>query len=329
MDAQKRLTLLPKTRSRLLAHLLTATVATVTVTATLPFLNNANAATQSEIYPDTNSPLLTKSIQAGDSTWSYYEGKRNGPTLLLVHGFSSNKNVWRKIAKDLSARFHVIIPDLPGWGESTRIAGESYDIDAQATRLNAFMLALDLHDVILVGHSMGGAIVGVHAAEKPDRIARLVLISPLGLSFVENDYVRALNAGNNPFIYDDRAGVERASRLVYLDPPEMSDQQVERAIAINRAQRTFIESTRAQIRPPSQRLALDHRLTQLTMPVLGIGCREDKVVDISVLETLQNGLSSDHVKRAVTLEGCNHLPMIERSVATGQLLTDFATGNGP
>ncbi|MGF6200973.1 alpha/beta fold hydrolase [Pseudomonas laurylsulfatiphila] len=62
------------------------------------------------------------------------------------------------------------------------------------------------------------------------------------------------------------------------------------------------------------------------MPVLGIGCREDKVIDISALETLQNGLPDDRGGQAVTLEGCNHLPMIERPVATGQLLTDFAAG---
>lgn len=314
MDALERSTLRHQTRSRRLTRLLSAIVAITTFAV----LGAAQAT------PRTDFPLKTRSILAGDTTWSYYEGAKNGPVLLLVHGFSSNKNVWRTLGEDLGARFHVIIPDLPGWGESTRLAGENYDIDAQAVRLNDFLLALDLREINLVGHSMGGAIVGVFAAQRPERIARLVLISPLGLSFVENDFTRALNAGDNPFIYDDRAGVERTARLVYLDPPEMSDQEVDDAIAGNRRQRSFIESSLAQIRPPSQWLALDPRLAQLTMPVLGIGCREDKVIDISALETLQNGLPDGRGGQAVILEGCNHLPMIERPVATGQLLTDFA-----
>jgi pimeloyl-ACP methyl ester carboxylesterase len=324
MDTRQRFSLFHTIRSS--RYILLFSV--ILILATLPFSGTAHS-TPADINPTAKSSLQTRSIQAGDTTWSYYEGEKNGPVLLLVHGFSSNKEVWRPLGEDLGARFHVVIPDLPGWGDSTRLAGGSYDIDAQAARLNDFLLALDLREINLVGHSMGGAIAGVFAAERPERIARLVLISPLGLSFVENDFIRALNAGDNPFIYDDRAGVERTARLVYLDPPEMSDQEVENAIAGNRRQRSFIESTLAQIRPPSQWLALDHRLAQLTMPVLGIGCREDKVIDISALETMQNGLPDGRVDKAVTLEGCNHLPMLERPVATGQLLSDFAAGTQP
>ncbi|MNO97109.1 Lipase 1 precursor [compost metagenome] len=321
MDIRQRFSLFHTIRSR--RHILLFTA--ILTLAILPFSGTAHS-TPSDINPTAKSSLQTRSIQAGDSIWSYYEGEMNGPVLVLVHGFSSNKDVWRNVGQDLGARFHVIIPDLPGWGDSTRLAGESYDIDAQAARLNDFLLALDLREINLVGHSMGGAIAGVLAAQRPERIARLALVNPLGLSFVENDFVRSLNTGGNPFIYDDRAGVERTARLVYLNPPLMSDQDVGNTIANNRRQRSFIESTLAEIRPPSQWLALDHRLAQLTMPVLGIGCREDKVIDISALETLQNGLPDDRIGQVVTLEGCNHLPMIERPVATGRLLTDFAAG---
>ncbi|WP_175479219.1 MULTISPECIES: alpha/beta fold hydrolase [unclassified Pseudomonas] len=273
-----------------------------------------------------SSPLANQSIQAGDSTWSYYEGAKNGPTLLLVHGFASSKEVWHALGETLTTRFHVIIPDLPGWGASTRIAQGNYDIDAQAARLDAFITALDIQGVTLVGHSMGGAIVGVYAAENPARVARLALIGSLGLSFAENDFIRTLTAGINPFIYDDRAGVERTARWVYLKPPALSDQQVDDAIAGNRAQRSFIESTLARIRIPSQWLALEPRLAQLTLPVLGVGCRQDKVIDISALDTLRNGLPTTQDTRLVTLEGCNHLPMIERPTETAQLLGDFILG---
>jgi pimeloyl-ACP methyl ester carboxylesterase len=321
MDTRQRFSPFHTIRSSRYILLFTA----ILLLATLPYSGTAHS-TPPDINPTAKSSLQTRSIQAGNTTWSYYEGAKNGPVLLLVHGFSSSKDAWRTLGEDLGARFHVIIPDLPGWGDSTRLAGESYDIDAQAARLNDFLLALDLREINLVGHSMGGAIAGVFAAQRPERIARLVLVNPLGLSFAENDFVRSLNAGHNPFIYDDRAGVERTARLVYLNPPEMSDQEVENAIAGNRHQRSFIESTLAQIRLPSQWFALDHRLAQLTLPVLGIGCREDKVIDISALQTMQNGLPDDWVGQVVTLEGCNHLPMIERPVATGQLLTDFAAG---
>ncbi|MGH8347910.1 MAG: alpha/beta fold hydrolase [Pseudomonas sp.] len=268
-------------------------------------------------------PLCARLIQAGNSTWSYYESERQGPTVILIHGFSSSKQVWFEPGKALSSRFHVIIPDLPGWGASTDNDHSNYDIEAQATRLHEFILALEAENITLIGHSMGGAIAGVYAADQPQRVSRLVLVGALGLSFKDNDFMRELNAGGNPFIYDDRAGVERTARLVYLNPPQMSDRQVREAILANRAQRAFIESTLAQIRPSSQWLALDHRLTKLNMPVLGIWCREDKVIDVSALDTLRNGLPASSANDSVILEGCNHLPMIERPAETLQALDAF------
>lgn len=308
MDAHPQLTGFRKTRSNFIAHLLAATLALTP----LFFTSNASAT------------LEARTIQATDTTWAYYEGAKNGPTLLLVHGFASSKEVWLRLAEDLGADFHLVIPDLPGWGESTRIAGANYDIEAQAQRLDGFIQALDLQQVTLVGHSIGGAIVGVQAAERPQRVARLALIGSLGLSFVENDFIRELNQGINPFIYDDRAGVERTARLVYLDPPPMSDEQVAQAIAGNQAQRGFIERTLAQIRPLPQWQALDSRLPKLDLPVLGVGCREDKVIDISALQTLANGLPDNPANPGVILEGCNHLPMLERPEETAQLLKTFA-----
>ncbi|MCY1426097.1 Lipase 1 precursor [compost metagenome] len=268
-------------------------------------------------------PLCARLIQAGNSTWSYYESERQGPTVILIHGFSSSKQVWFEPGKALSSRFHVIIPDLPGWGASTDNDHSNYDIEAQATRLHDFILALEAENITLIGHSMGGAIAGVYAADQPQRVSRLVLVGALGLSFKDNDFMRELNAGGNPFIYDDRAGVERTARLVYLNPPQMSDRQVQEAILANRAQRAFIESTLAQIRPSSQWLALDHRLTKLNMPVLGIWCREDKVIDVSALDTLRNGLPASSANDSVILEGCNHLPMVERPAETLQALDAF------
>ena len=81
------------------------------------------------------------SVLVGDTNWVYYEGGQ-GPTLLMLHGFAADKNVWLKQLDLLSPHFHVIAPDLPGWGESTRIEGASYNIDAQVSRLQAFIEAL-------------------------------------------------------------------------------------------------------------------------------------------------------------------------------------------
>ncbi|MDN4481886.1 alpha/beta fold hydrolase, partial [Demequina sp. EGI L300058] len=119
-------------------------------------------------------------LRAGDTTWSYYEGGE-GPTLVLLHGFAADKTIWLPLAEQLTPHFHVVIPDLPGWGESSRNPDAGYGVEAQAQRLQAFLAALNLQRYVLVGHSMGGAIAGVYAAEHPQGVAALALVDAYGL----------------------------------------------------------------------------------------------------------------------------------------------------
>lgn len=106
------------------------------------------------------------------------EGAQGAAPILYIHGAMSNKHVWLMAARELA----VALPDrtgylidLPGHGES---GGDGCDTIADyATAVLAFMDALELSKVALVGHSMGGAISQQIAIDQPDRVERLVLIA--------------------------------------------------------------------------------------------------------------------------------------------------------
>lgn len=266
----------------------------------------------------------THSVQVGDTRWSYYEGGEGTTTLVLLHGFGANKDVWLPMAKALTPHFRVIIPDLPGWGESTRETNASYNIDAQATRLDGFIQALRLPRVLLVGHSMGGAIAGVYAASHSDRVGGLALIDTFGLKMNENTVSRDAMAGRNPFVFDDRAGFAKAMSLVFEQPLDLPGRFVDVLVKRNQADRAFIEHTFNELRDPSQYLSLQNKLDQLPMPVLGLWCQADKVSDISALESLRNGLTRAAAIDSTILHGCNHMPMVEKPDTTGQILIRFA-----
>ena len=267
--------------------------------------------------------LENHSIQAGDTRWSYYEGG-TGPTIVLLHGFNGNKQVWLPLARQLAPHFHLIIPDLPGWGDSSRNAEASYDIDAQALRLAAFVQALHLQPFLLVGHSTGGAIAGVYAADNPQQVAALALLDAFGLKSTPNAFDRGVQAGKDPFLYDDRAGFDRAMALTFEKPPEVPGRFVDVLVKRNQRDRAFIQRSFEALRQPSQYLAVQHRLGRLTMPVLGLWCRGDKVVDISALDSLRSGLTAASAISTSTLNGCNHMPMLEEPTETAQILTGFA-----
>lgn len=267
--------------------------------------------------------LDTHSVQAVDTRWSYYEGG-DGPTIVLLHGFASDKGVWLETAKLLTPHFHLIIPDLPGWGESSRVADASYNIDAQAARLDAFVQTLRLQRFVLVGHSMGGAIAGVYASEHPEHVAELALVDAFGLKATPNAFDREVQAGKDPFVFDDRAGFERTIALVFEKPPVVPGRFVDALVKRNQQDHAFIGHTFNELKKPSQYLAVQSRLGQLSMPVLGLWCHDDRVIDVSALDSLRNGLTAANAISASTISGCNHMPMLEKPEQTAQILTGFA-----
>jgi pimeloyl-ACP methyl ester carboxylesterase len=264
-----------------------------------------------------------QTVVAGDTTWSYYEGGQ-GPTIVLLHGFAANKETWLEMAKGLTDHFHVVIPDLPGWGESSRNDNGDYGIPTQAARLEDFAKATGLQHFLLVGQSMGGAIAGVYAADHPERVAALGLMSSLGLTFKDNDFVRDVKAGKNPFIYSDREQLEALLARIFIKPPHLPGRIEDALINRNEKDRAFIERTFAELKQPEQAYALDPVIGKLQMPVLGIWCHDDKIIDVSALDTLRDGLKSSPSIGATVMNGCNHMPMLEKPEETARIITGFA-----
>jgi pimeloyl-ACP methyl ester carboxylesterase len=267
--------------------------------------------------------LQKHSVQAGDTHWVYYEGGE-GPAIMLLHGFADSKEVWLETARQLTPHFHLIIPDLPGWGESSRNAGGNYDIDAQAARLQAFVQALELRRFVLVGHSMGGAIAAVYAAEHPEHVSELALVDAFGLKMKETPFARAALAGKNLFAFHDRAGFARSAALALDSKPDIPGRFVDVLVDRNVKDHAFIQRVFDQLRRPSQYLSAQNRLGQLEMPVLGLWCRDDKLIDISALDSLRDGLTHASAISSSVLSGCNHMPMLEKPDETARVLTGFA-----
>ncbi|HET7664221.1 MAG TPA: alpha/beta fold hydrolase [Rhodanobacteraceae bacterium] len=267
--------------------------------------------------------LSTHTLQVGNTRWTYDEGGK-GPTIVLLHGYDMDRNVWLKVAGPLAKNFHLIIPDLPGWGESTRIKGADYGVEAQAKRLAAFLHTLGLNHPMLVGHSMGGAIAGYYASVHPDRVGSLVLMDSLGLSFKENDFAKQALAGHNPFLIDNRKDYARMAKLVFDHPPDLPGRFVDALVAKNKANRAFLERVFNRLRQPGEYDVLDGRLSRLTVPVLGIWCHDDRVIDPSALDTLRNGLTAAPSISVTVINGCGHVPQIEKPEATVRILSGFA-----
>ncbi|HEY5805927.1 MAG TPA: alpha/beta hydrolase [Candidatus Saccharimonadales bacterium] len=105
------------------------------------------------------------------------EGKR---TVVLLHGLAADKDVWRRLIEELSPdAWHIVAPDLMGFGASPKPQWNNYTVEEHARMVLALLRRLDIKGpVVLVGHSMGCLVAAHIAATKPKLVSRLVLHEP-------------------------------------------------------------------------------------------------------------------------------------------------------
>jgi pimeloyl-ACP methyl ester carboxylesterase len=115
-------------------------------------------------------------------------GPRDAPAVILLHGFGSSLQTWDDWANTLQARFRVVRFDLPGFGLTGPDPSGDYSDARTMQVLLAVMDRLGIARAALIGNSLGGKIAWNFAAAHPDRVSRLVLISPDGFASPGFDY---------------------------------------------------------------------------------------------------------------------------------------------
>jgi pimeloyl-ACP methyl ester carboxylesterase len=120
---------------------------------------------------DPPSDLSHRSMATSDGGMVHYvDSHPDGsplPTVVLLHGITNQWFTWASVLHGLRADHRVIAWDMRGFGAS-KAGTRGVDLGAAADDLRALLIALDLHDVVIAGHSMGGMALGRFAADFPD-----------------------------------------------------------------------------------------------------------------------------------------------------------------
>lgn len=160
----------------ILAWIAGLTVLAIVVSAVFLYAPDKPRAVLEEAYPGDYRTVEGVRLRLRDT------GPRDAPAVILLHGFGASLDTWEPWAQALSARFRVIRFDLPGFGLTGADPTGDYT-DARAIRiLLGLMDQLRLDRAGIVGNSLGGRIAWSFAALHPDRVSRLVLISPDGFA---------------------------------------------------------------------------------------------------------------------------------------------------
>lgn len=271
--------------------------------------------------------LQRHEVEAAGHRWTYVErmaARADAPTLVMIHGFTGSKENWYPLAQALGDRYRLVMPDLPGWGESQRIAGQDYGFVAQNRRVAEFIRAVSPgRPVVLLGHSMGGGIVALTAADFPQEVARVGLFDAAGVRFRDNRFGEQVLAGGNPFAVDDPASLRRYLDTVFhveaakpaIPWPASS------VVARWRArQAPFEQSVLDRIGRSDERFLPGEAAARIRQPALLLWCRQDAVIDPSAL-----GLYAAQVPQAakVMLDGCGHMSIMEKPADVAAAVTQL------
>ncbi|MBK8866907.1 MAG: alpha/beta fold hydrolase [Actinomycetales bacterium] len=121
----------------------------------------------------------------------------SGPTLVLLHGGgpgASGAANWTRNIPVLAQHFSLVIPDLPGYGKSTKHIDQDDPFGDLAASVGGLLDALDIPKAHLIGNSYGGGAALRLALDRPDRVDRMVLNGPGGIGTTRALPTKGLNA---------------------------------------------------------------------------------------------------------------------------------------
>lgn len=270
---------------------------------------------------ETEMVLEPHTIDAGRIKTTYLEAGSGEPVIML-HGSGpgvSGLANWQYNIGPLSHKFHVLAPDIVGFGATERPDDIIYSLRTWTDHVWAFLDAHDIRSAAVVGNSLGGRIALQMAIDRPDRITKMVLMGTPGVGMTLTDGLAALRA------YEPSHHAMRELLRTYfaVDPTMITDKLVEIRHEASIAAGVF-EAYRAMFFDPkhagSELAITESEVRGIATPTLLVHGREDKVVPVGVSVTMMGLLPNADLH---VFSACGHWTQIERAGEFSALVADY------
>jgi len=248
-------------------------------------------------------------------------GSRDAPCVVMLHGFGSSLQTFDAWAAVLSAHDRVVRLDLPGFGLTGADPTGDYS-DARTMKLLAGLLdKLHIAKASFIGNSMGGRFAWEFASEYPDRVDKLILISPDGFASTGFAYGKApdvpLLLRALPYTMP-KSMLKQTLVPAYADPKRLSDSTVTRYTDFMRApgvRRAVIDRTAQTVLQDPLPL-----LRRIKAPTLLLWGEQDRMIPIS---NAADYLAAIPNVKLIRLPGLGHVPQEESPGPTIDIVEHF------
>nr|WP_272983733.1 alpha/beta hydrolase [Pseudomonas lurida] len=272
--------------------------------------------------------------------FAYHRAGHGGVPVVLLHGWPQTSWAWRRMVPLLSPMCDVIVPDLPGFGFSSK-PESGFDKRTIARRLREFVKALGLSRIALVGHDLGGHVAYAYAAQWPEEVSHLAFIESSLPMFGQEEAMDVSKGGSWHFGFNMAGDISeelvRGREYLFVDYVMRRDKVgLFDSMAVSEADIQHYASALA--RPGALRSSFsyyrtlpvdreDNRVwgqTPLSMPVLAVGAQWG-----------YGAASSQTIRRVasnvedVLIERCGHYPPEERPAELASAIQDLLTKPSP
>lgn len=237
---------------------------------------------------------------------SYLEGG-SGECIVLLHGFGANKDIYVNFAEYLTPKYHVIIPDIIGFGDSSHPKDADYSPLEQAKRLHKFLQILNIPTAHFIGNSMGGQISVVYASNFPKNVRTLFLVSPAGLwTHPLSDIIKIIiDTKTNPLIARSVEEFKELMSLAMVNPPKLP-KPLFNVLAKERINNADLEE---KIFRALVDYSVENDLKNITQKTLILFGEYDKIIIPQIADKFEELLKSSLV---VVLENTGHVATYEQ-----------------
>jgi len=251
--------------------------------------------------------LRRSKIDIGEMEISLYHSKMSvRPTILMLHGFSADKDHWVRFARYFRKDFNIVIPDMAGHGDTGYDQNWDFTMPAQAARIAKLAEKMGISKMHLIGNSMGGFVVAHFALMHPELTLSIGLFDPAGVKSPESsDMEKMLAVGNNPFLIHNREEFNRFYAMTMNKPPFVPKFVLE-AMSDKYQQRR--EQLRNIFSHRREQDLLDESLKDIAAPTLLLWGEEDCLIHVSSVSVWEAGVEDIQTK---TWPDIGHMPMLE------------------
>jgi pimeloyl-ACP methyl ester carboxylesterase len=244
-----------------------------------------------------------------------------GECLLLVHGMGIGRRVWDDLSANASKMFSVWSPDLPGFGCSD-MPDAPYSVAYYADFLNRFMETAGIERASVAGISIGGAVAASLAARHPEKVRKLVLAAPAGLTPPQGEFVKPnlLIDANYWLLSHNKEMFVRSFDNLFYEPGKVPVGLIDDVwLRMKKPEyrRTLLRCSQslAKVDP-----AFETSLEAIKAPTLIVWGQDDRIIPVSDAERFARKIHGAELK---LFERCGHEAPMEHSDAFSGAVVAF------